>query len=358
MSPSPKPVKIGDRVLGPDEPPFIVAELSANHGGDLDRALKIIDLAAEADADAVKFQAYTANSLTLDMPTDDFCIQAPSPWAGQRLHELYEKAATPYDWLPDLFDRCTQNGLVPFASPFDREAVSLLQKLDAPAYKIASFESVDLDLIAACAETGKPIIISVGLCNPCEVGEALTAAKDAGARDIILLQCNSAYPSPDEDANLITIPAMRDKYNVLVGYSDHTLSATSSIVACGLGACIIEKHFIDQRTPKTADSEFSLTPTELATLVTECRTAWRMLGNERDGPTKSEVPSLAFRRSLYVVSDMAEGQKFTAATIRSVRPAYGLAPKHLNDVLGCHASRAIRAGEALEWSMISDSSKT
>lgn len=354
MPSPPQSIQIATRAVGDNHPPFMVAEMSANHGGDVKRAKKIIEGAAQAGADAIKFQAYTADSLTLDIDDADFVIGGSSPWAGQRLHDLYIRAATPYDWFPELFAYCRQLNLIPFASPFDRAAVEMLEALQTPAYKIASFEAIDHELISACGETQKPLIISVGLCTRPEITEAIAAAKTSGAQDIILLQCNSAYPSPEEDANLITIPALREEYDLLIGYSDHTLNTTSSVVACGLGACLIEKHVIDSRIPKTADSAFSITPSALNTLVKECRTAWQMRGTVRHGPTESETPNLAFRRSLYAVSEIAQGAKFTSTTVKSIRPGHGLPPKHLPNILGCHSTRAIKKGEPLDWSMIAD----
>lgn len=347
-----KRIEIAGRPIGPDHPPFIVAELSANHGGDLNRALKIISAAAEAGADAVKFQAYTADSLTLDIDLPDFRITGGNVWAGQNLHALYSEASTPYEWFPDLFAACRDAGIVPFASPFDTAAIEMLEQLDAPAYKIASFEAVDLELIAACAKTGKPLIISVGLCDDDEISEAVESARSAGAQDLILLQCNSAYPSREEDANLISLPYLSERYDALVGYSDHTLGTQTAAAACAIGACVIEKHIIDHPEPKTPDSAFSLQPGALRTLVEDCRTAWKTRGHIRQGTTDSEKDSLPFRRSLYVVKSMKSGEPFTRETIRSIRPGYGLAPKHIGDVLGTRSTRDIARGEPLDWAMI------
>ncbi len=347
-------VEIAGRRIAADAPPFIVAELSANHGGDLERALRIIDLAADAGADAVKFQAYTADSLTLNSDRDGFTVTGESLWAGRRLYDLYQEAATPYSWFPELFAACRTRGLIPFASPFDRDAITMLQNLDAPAFKIASFEAVDLDLVSACASTGRPLIISVGLCSAEEISDAVTTARSAGSEDIILLQCTSVYPAKTSEADLLTIPALAERFGVLVGYSDHTTGTVTSAAACALGACLIEKHVIDAREPPTADSAFSLTGPDLKALVAECREAWQARGTVRDGPTESEQASLAFRRSLYVCAPVAAGEKFTQANVKSIRPGFGLAPKHMPDVIGCHASRAIHAGEPLAWEMISD----
>lgn len=347
-----KSIEVAGRPIGPDHPPFIVAELSANHGGDFDRALKIISAAADAGADAVKFQAYTADSLTLDVDHPDFQITGNSLWAGQNLHALYSEASTPYEWFPGLFAACRDANIIPFASPFDTAAIEMLEQLDAPAYKIASFEAVDLELITACAETGKPLIISVGLCHDDEIAEAVKSARSAGAQDLILLQCNSAYPSREEDANLVTLPYLRERYDVLVGYSDHTLGTRTAAAACAIGACIIEKHVIDQPEPKTPDSAFSLQPDAIRTLVEDCHAAWKTRGNIRQGTTASEKDSLSFRRSLYVVKGMKSGEPFTRETVRSIRPGHGLAPKHIGDVVGKRSTRDITRGEPLDWAMI------
>lgn len=345
-------LEIAGRRVAPDAPPFIVAELSANHGGDLDRALRIIKMAAEAGADAVKFQAYTADSLTLDSARAEFTISGDSLWKGRRLYDLYREAATPYAWFPELFAACRAHGVTPFASPFDRAAITMLEDLNAPAYKIASFEAVDLDLITACAETGKPLIISVGLCTPDEIEDAVAAAHRAGNQEIILLQCTSVYPANADEADLLTIPALAERFGVLVGYSDHTLGTVSSAAACALGACLIEKHVIDTREPPTADSAFSLLGPDLAALVAGCREAWLARGTVRDGPSASEQDSLVYRRSLYVTAAVAAGDVFTRENVRSIRPGLGLKPKYLADVLGKRASRAIDPGEPLTWDMI------
>lgn len=347
-------IRIHDRWVGPNHPPFVIAELSANHGGSIERAIRIIDGAAKAGAQAVKFQAYTADSLTIDSEQDEFLLTGKSLWSGRRLYDLYTEAATPYDWFPTLFEHCRNNGLIPFASPFDRNAVEMLEGLNAPAYKIASFEAVDLELISICAATGKPLIISTGLCTRDEIRDAIDAARSAGGKDIILLHCNSAYPANANEANLLNIPSLQEHLSVLVGYSDHTLGTRSSAAACALGACVIEKHVIDSPEPPTADSAFSLTPDLLSELVEDCHAAWVARGQVQDGPTETEKGSLHFRRSLYVVADMEAGEQFTPLNVRSIRPGHGLPPKHLNDILGKTASHSLKKGKALNWSMIQD----
>jgi pseudaminic acid synthase len=357
----PRPIDailIDNRKVGVEHPPFIIAELSANHGGDFNRAIRIIDGAANAGADAVKFQAYTADSLTINGEQDDFLLTGESLWKGQRLYDLYAAAATPYEWFPDLFDYCRKKNLIPFASPFDEAAVDMLQSLDSAAYKIASFEAVDHGLIAACAATGKPLIISTGLCTHAEIGEAVHCARSAGSKDIILLHCNSSYPAKEDEANLVTIPALCDEFGVLTGYSDHTLGTDSAAAACALGACVIEKHVIDSRKPETADSAFSLTPDLLEKLVRACRNAWTARGSIHDGPTETEKGSLAFRRSLYVVADIEAGEPFTSNNIRSIRPGHGLPPKFLKDILGKQAAHPLKRGESLQWEMVKDSERS
>jgi pseudaminic acid synthase len=342
-------IAIAGRTIGPQHPPYVIAEMSANHGGDFDRACRIVELAAQSGADAIKFQAYTADSLTLDSGAPGFVVTADNPWKGRRLHELYAQAATPYDWLPKLFDLARSRGITPFCSPFDHEAVRILEGLNAPAYKIASFEAVDPDLIAACAKTGKPLIISTGMCSEDEIEEALVAARAAGATELAILKCTSAYPSQPSEANLMTIPAMIDRFQIPVGFSDHTLGAAVPATAVALGAMLIEKHFIDSREPATADSTFSALPSEMRETVRNCRIAFEARGSVHYGPAERERESLVFRRSLFVVRDVAAGEPFTRDNIRSVRPATGLAPKHFSRVLGRHARAALKQGTPLSW---------
>jgi len=340
------------RRVGHDEPPYIVAELSANHGGDLDRAKRIVRMAAELGADAIKFQAYHAGNMTLDSDLPGFTVEADNPWKGRRLFELYQSAATPYEWFADLFDEARAAGIVPFATPFGLDALEMLEALDAPAYKIASFEAVDLELIGACGRTGKPLIISTGLCSQEEIGEALEAALTAGAKEVAILKCSSAYPAKLEDANLLAIPRMRAVFGVPVGYSDHTMGTTAAVSAVALGACIVEKHVIDAREPPTADSDFSALPDELEELIGACRDAYNIRGNGLLRRTKREEQSLVFRRSLYASADIAEGQLLDRSNVRSVRPGFGLAPKYLEDIIGRRAVRAIKTGEPLNWELL------
>ncbi|MGE5545970.1 MAG: pseudaminic acid synthase [Solirubrobacterales bacterium] len=340
---------IDGRRIAADAEPYIIAELSANHGGDLERAKRIIRMAAERGAHAIKFQAYTADEMTLDSDRPDFVVQADNPWKGERLHALYTRAATPYEWFPELFATARAHGITPFASPFGLAGVEILKALDAPAYKIASFEAVDLDLIAACARTGRPMILSVGMCTIAEIEEAVAAFRAAGGRELALLRCNSAYPADPREANLATIPDMAARFGIPIGYSDHTLDAIQAAVAVSLGACIVEKHVIDAREPPTADSMFSSLPEQLEELVTVCRAAWQARGSVSYGAHARESQSLVFRRSLYACRRIEAGEPLTDDNVRCVRPAHGLKPKHKAEVMGRKAGRAIEAGEPITW---------
>jgi len=342
-------ITIAGRRIGPDAPPYIIAEASANHGGDLARAKRIVKLAAEKGADAVKFQAYTADSLTLDCDRPDFVIKGDNPWKGRRLHALYQEAATPYAWFPELFAYAKECGIVAFASVFGKDSIELLETLGAPAYKIASFEAVDSELIAACAATGKPVIISTGLCTLADIQTALDAARNGGGREIALLRCNSAYPADPAEANLFTIADMIKRFDVPIGYSDHTLETLPAAIAVGIGAMIVEKHVIDAREPATADSTFSCLPDQLEALVKACREAFRARGGIKYGASKREEPSVVFRRSLYATADIGAGEKLTRQNVRSIRPGNGLPPRCLPQILGKPALRAIARGEPIVW---------
>jgi pseudaminic acid synthase len=343
---------IAGRPIGPGHPPYVIAEMSANHGGDLERAKRIVRLAAQTGADSVKLQAYSADSITIDCDRPDFRIEGESLWTGRRLYDLYREAATPYEWFPELFAYAREQGITPFASAFAPDAVSVLESVDCPAYKIASFEAVDHALIAACARTGKPLIISTGMCDADETGEAIAVAKREGASAVAILKCTSSYPALPADANLTTIPAMAARYQIPVGVSDHTPGTAVAVAACALGACIVEKHFIDALEPPTADSAFSLTPDEFTRLVREVKIAHASRGLEHYGPVEHEKRSLQFRRSLYVVKDVTKGSVFTRDNVRSIRPGMGLAPKHLDSVIGRKALHDIVAGTALSWNLI------
>ncbi len=340
-------ISIDGRLIGTDHPPYIIAELSANHGGSLDRAIKIIELAKKAGADAIKFQAYTADSITLNSDDPAFFVAGDDPWSGKRLYDLYEAAATPYDWFPALFKHARSVGITPFCAPFDPAAIAMLEAVDCPAYKIASCEMVDLDLIRQCAETGKPLIISTGMASVEEIDRAVQAAA-SGEGGIGLLKCTSAYPADPGDSNLVTIANMVDRYDLPVGLSDHTLGTAVPVAAVGLGASMIEKHFIDATEPVTADSVFSATPDVLHDLVNGCRAAWHARGVVKYGPTPSEQANVALRRSLFAACEIKAGQLLTAEMVTSYRPAIGLPPYQLPLILGKRATRDIARDEPLK----------
>jgi N-acetylneuraminate synthase len=344
-------VAIAGREIGPGHPPYIVAELSGNHNGDIGLARALIDAAKAAGADAVKLQTYTADTITIDHDGPEFRVRG-GLWDGRRLYELYQEAHTPWAWHEQLFDHAYAVGIQIFSSPFDPTAVDLLEKLGAPAFKVASFELIDLPLIELCARTGKPLIMSTGLASPQEITEAVEAARGAGAGGIILLHCTSAYPAPPSDMNLRTLQHLADQHGVVVGLSDHTLGVAASVAAVALGACFIEKHFTLSRAEGGVDSDFSLEPAELERLVTECRDAWLALGSVRYDEVPSEAASRDHRRSLYVVADIPAGAALTPANVRSIRPGHGLPPKHLPQVLNRKATRDLTRGTPLDWSMI------
>jgi len=345
------PIAIAGRLIGPDQPPYVIAEMSGNHNGDLGRALALIDAAKAAGADAVKLQTLTADTITIDHDGPGFVIEG-GLWHGRRLHELYQEAHTPWDWHPRLFDHARDVGITIFSSPFDPTAVDFLEKLDAPAFKVASFEIVDTPLIARMARTGKPLIISTGLASPADITDAVTAAREAGGREIILLHCTSGYPTPASQMHLRTMPDLAQAHGTLVGLSDHTMGTAVSVAAVALGACVIEKHFTLARADGGVDSAFSLEPDELARLVADCRDAWAALGSVHYEEVEAEAAGRDHRRSLYVVADVRKGEALTPENVRSIRPGHGMAPKHLHDVLGKPAARDLKRGEPLAWDQI------
>lgn len=338
-----KPViQIAGRRIAEDAPPYVIAEISANHNGSLDTALRIVEEAKKAGADAVKLQTYTPDTITLNSDGEGFRIHG-GLWDGRTLYDLYQEAHMPWEWHAPLFQRARELGITIFSSPFDRTAVDLLEELNAPAYKIASFEAVDLPLIKYVASKGKPMIISTGMADAQEIQEAVDAARAGGCKELAVLHCVSGYPAPAADYNLRTLSDMVSRYGLVTGLSDHTLDNTTAIASVALGASVIEKHFTLSRSGNGPDDSFSLEPEELAALCKGARTAWDALGRVDYGRKSSEQGNAQFRRSLYFVKDLAVGDLITPETVRSVRPGFGLPPKHLDDVLGKRASRAITA---------------
>jgi len=352
--PADTPFEIAGRPIGPGQAPYVIAELSANHGGDLDRARAIMTAAKEAGADAMKLQTYTADTLTIACDRPEFRL-SDGPWAGRTLHDLYREAHTPWAFHPDLFAMGAELGLAVFSTPFDPTAVELLQSLDAPAYKIASFEIVDLPLIRLVAATGKPVIMSTGMANLDEIAEAVAAARDAGCEQLALLHCVSGYPAPPQDCNLATIPHLAETFGVTAGLSDHTLGIAVPIAAVALGASLIEKHVTLARADGGPDAAFSLEPAELAAMIEGVQTAYAALGQVDYTPKASERGNLTNRRSLYAVADIKAGEPLTEANVRSIRPGHGLAPKHLPALLGRTARADIPRGTPLGWSLLGGS---
>ncbi|NQZ04628.1 pseudaminic acid synthase [Idiomarina sp.] len=335
-------IEIDGRRIGDDAPPYIIAEMSANHNGDIKQAFKIIEAAKAAGADALKIQTYRPDTITLDSSKPDFCINE-GLWEGRTLYELYEWAHTPWEWHEALFAHAKKVGITLFSSPFDPTAVDLLESLGAPAYKIASFEAVDIPLIEYVAKTGKPMIISTGMADAEEIQDAIDAARRAGCKELAVLHCVSGYPAPAADYNLSTLVDMKQRFGQLTGLSDHTLDNTTAICSVALGAALIEKHFTLDREGGGPDDSFSLEPSELAALCRDSKTAWEALGKVDYGRKSSEQDNLKFRRSLYFVKDLAAGELITAEHVRSVRPGYGLAPKHIKEVIGKRATRDLEA---------------
>ena len=339
--------------FGPDKRPYIVAEMSGNHNGSLDRALALVDAAADAGADAIKIQTYTADTMTVDVKHPRFQLSAGHElWGGDYLYQLYERAHTPWDWHEPIFERARARGITPFSSPFDRTAVELLEKLDAPFYKIASSEITDLPLVRLAASTGKPIIISTGMATVKEIAAAVEAAQQVGATDVTVLSCTASYPAPPEHTNLRRIPVLAEMLKLPIGLSDHTLGIGVPIAAVAFGAVLIEKHVTLDREDGGVDSAFSLEPAELKALRIESERAWQALGTTNIGPTDAEKEGLRFRRSLYVVADVKAGDPVTEANVRSIRPTGGLAPDAINTVLGRTFTTDAAKGTPLTWDLI------
>lgn len=346
-------MRIGERAIGPSERPFVIAEMSGNHNGSLDRALAIVDAAAQAGASAIKLQTYTADTMTLDMAEGEFFLSDPSSlWRGQSMHELYASASTPWEWHGPIMERAAENGILAFSSPFDESSVDCLEELEVPAYKIASFECVDIPLLKRVAATGKPLIISTGAASLTEIAEAVETVRAAGCEDFILLQCTSTYPASPENSHLRTIPHMRDLFGCEIGLSDHTMGIGVSVAAVALGATVIEKHFTLSRDEGGVDAAFSLEPHELSALVTETERAWQALGEIRYGPTEAEGRARLRRRSLYIGEDMKAGDVLTPQNLRRIRPGHGLAPKYYEMLLGKRVSRDVAKGTPVSWELI------
>jgi len=346
-------VKIQRKLVGVESAPLVIAEMSGNHNQSLERALEIVDAAAQSGAHALKIQTYTAETMTIDIREREFFISdTENLWKGLSLYELYEKAHTPWEWHKPIFDRANQHGMIAFSTPFDNTAVDYLEQLNVPCYKIASFENTDLPLIRRVAATGKPMIISTGMATFAELDQTVEAARSAGCKDLVLLKCTSTYPSTPDDSNILTIPEMRKRYGCEIGLSDHTMGMGVAVAAVALGATVIEKHFTLQRADGGVDSAFSMEPQEMAQLVIETERAWLAMGKVQDGPTEKEKSSLVFRRSLYVVEDMKVGDTFTVKNLRAIRPGYGLAPKFYDDTIGKTVKRDVARGTPLSHDLI------
>jgi pseudaminic acid synthase len=348
-------ISIAGREIGSQFPPYVVAEMSGNHNGDINRAFAIMEAAKDAGADAIKLQTYTAETITIDCDGPGFQI-SEGLWKGRTLFELYGEAHTPWEWHEALFAKGKELGITVFSSPFDPTSIELLESLDAPAYKIASFEIVDIPLIEKAAATGKPLIISTGMASQQEAHDAVMAARKAGNGGVILLHCTSGYPTPVQDANLVTMSQLAEDFEVAVGLSDHTYGTVVSVAATALGACFIEKHFTLSRADGGPDADFSLEPAELLALTTDCRAAWLARGEVNYGAAGSEKGSVEFRRSLYAVKDIAAGEVFTETNTRSIRPGYGLKPVHLYEIIGSKAVVDIKRGTPMQWSLIEETS--
>lgn len=345
--------KIANRPIGLDQKPFIIAEMSANHEQSLDKALAIVDLAADAGVDAIKIQTLSPEKITLDVDTDDFQIpDADNLWHGQTLFQLYQKAYLPTEWHKDIFDYAKKKGLIAFSTPFDLDAVDFLESLDVPCYKIGSCENRDIPLIEKVAATGKPVIISTGMASAGELDEAVRAARNAGCEHLALLKCTCAYPADPTESNLRTLGHMRSLFECEVGISDHTRGIGAALAGVALGGTIIEKH-VRAEEDNGLDAAFSIRPNELKSLVEESATAWASLGGIKYGPTESELRSVRYRRSLYVSKNIKKGEPFDASNVQSVRPGFGLPPKYYSIVLGKKATRDIKLGEPLDWDLVS-----
>ncbi len=347
-------MNIAKRGINSNTTPFIIAEMSGNHNQSIDKAFEIVDAAARSGVHALKLQTYTADTMTLSIDSDEFCINDnDSLWNGNKLHDLYNKAHTPWDWHKPIMDRAKKLGMLCFSSPFDETAVDFLESLEVPAYKIASFENTDLPLIRKVASTGKPIIISTGMATIAEIDQAVCTARESGCVDLTLLKCTSTYPATPKNSNVLTIPHLKKMFGCEVGLSDHTMGIGASIAAIAHGATVIEKHFTIDRAEGGVDSVFSLEPHEMSLLVMESKRAWQSLGKVTYGPSKDEERSLAFRRSIYIAQDLVAGEEFTPENLRRIRPGFGLEPKHYDFLIGKHVSRDVKRGTPLTWDLVS-----
>ncbi len=346
-------IKIANKYVGLNHSPFIIAEMSGNHNKSFERAKKLIESAATTGAHAIKFQTYTAETMTLNISDGDFLISdAKSLWHGRNLYDLYDEAHTPWEWHEELFNHAKELGMIPFSSPFDKTSVDFLESLDVPCYKVASFECTDLPLVSYIASKGKPMIISTGMASVAEIGETVKTAKDNGCNDIILLKCTSTYPASPKNTNILTIPHLRELFECEVGLSDHTMGIGTSVASVALGATVIEKHFTSKRSDGGVDSSFSMEPHELESLVVETERAHQSLGKIKYGPLNDEAKSLVFRRSIYITKDIKAGEILSHENIRVIRPGYGLEPKFLDLVIGRPIRKDVKMGTALTWDII------
>ena len=346
-------IKIGNRKIGDKYEPFVIAEMSANHGKSLDHALKVVDFAAAQGVDAIKIQTYKPDTMTLNLDKKDFLIiDEKSLWNGRTLYDLYQEAHTPWEWHEAIFDRAKKNKILYLSTPFDRTAVDFLETFDVPCYKIASFENNDLDLIRYVASKGKPLIISTGMATLSELEDIVLTVRQAGCREVALLKCNSNYPADSSNANLLTIPNLKSIFNCEVGLSDHSMGVGVALASVAIGATIIEKHFTISRGDGGVDSSFSMEPNEMGYLVSESKKAWKAIGKVQYGPTESEIKSLRFKRSIYIVKNIKKNEILTRDNLRVIRPGFGIEPKFLDIIIGMKVNSDIKVGTPLTWDLI------
>lgn len=346
-------IKIAGTTIGKGQKPFVIAELSGNHNQSIDTALAMVRAAAESGVQAVKLQTYTADTMTLNSQQDEFVINdQSSPWHGRNLYQLYQQAHTPWEWHEEIFNETKRLGLIAFSTPFDASAVDFLEALDVPAYKIASFENTDIQLIRRVAQTGKPVIISTGMASVAEIDECVTSCREAGCTDIVLMKCTSSYPADPGDSHLMTIPHMQQLFSCHVGLSDHTQGMGAAVASIALGSTVIEKHFILDRSNGGVDADFSLEPAEMKMLVTEVNRAWLALGNVHYGPTSKEKGSIKYRRGLYVVKDLKKGEHLSEESVRALRPSLGLSARYFDLICGKPVKQEVKSGTPLTWDLL------